>query len=82
MPYIYKNAIIMRAFEFQSEIKNNQILIPSWMQKELLSTEAKNIRVIVLMDDSDNKDSLLFKKTAKDQFLEGYSESDAIYDNY
>lgn len=72
----------MRAFEFQSEIKNNQILIPSWMQKELLSTEAKNIRVIVLMDDSDNKDSLLFKKTAKDQFLEGYSESDAIYDNY
>lgn len=71
----------MRALEFQSEVKNNQILIPSWMQKELKSTKTKNVRVIVLMDDSDVNDSLLYKQTATDRFLQGYSESDAIYDN-
>jgi hypothetical protein len=41
-----------------------------------------DIRVIVLFDDSENSDDLLFQDEITNQFLQGYAESDAIYDNY
>jgi len=71
----------MRALEFKSKIKNNQILIPTKIQSEL-NTNDKDVRVIVLVDDSDIYDDLIFQQTTQNQFLKGYADSDSIYDNY
>ena len=71
----------MRALEFKSKIKNNQILIPTKIQSEL-KTNDKDVRVIVLVDDSDIYDDLIFQQTTQSQFLKGYADSDSIYDNY
>jgi len=70
----------MKALEFKSRIKNNQILIPVRVQSELKTN--MDIRVIVLFDDSENSDDFLFQDEITNQFLQGYAESDAIYDNY
>ena len=72
----------MRALEFKSKIKNNQILIPAKIQSELKIKQNKDIRVIVLIDDLDIYDDLIFQQTTKKQFLKGYSDLDSIYDNY
>ena len=72
----------MRALEFKSKIKDNQILIPTKIQSELNSNQDKDVRVIVLMDDSDLYDNLTFQQSTKNQFLKGYADSDSIYDNY
>jgi hypothetical protein len=72
----------MRALEFKSKIKDNQILIPSKIQSELNSNQDKYVRVIVLMDDPDIYDDLIFKQSTKDQFFKGYADTDSIYDNY
>ena len=72
----------MRALEFKSKIKNNQILIPSRMRSEFIAKQDKEVRVIVLVDDSDTYDDFIFQETTQSQFLKGYSESDSVYDNY
>ena len=71
----------MRALAFKSKIKNNQILIPARIQSELKDKQDKNVKVIVLIEDKDTFDDLNFQKTTQKQFLEGYSDSDVIYDN-
>jgi hypothetical protein len=71
----------MKALEFKSKIKNNKILIPVKIQSELKNND-KDVRVIVLVDDSDIYDDLIFQQTAQSQFLKGYADSDSIYDNY
>lgn len=71
----------MKAIEFKSKIKNNQIAIPLNIQSELISKQDKNVRVILLIDDSDNIENKIFQKAAQNRFLQGYSESDSIYDN-
>jgi len=71
----------MRAIEFKSRIKNNQITIPAKHQSELKSKDNKDVRVIVLIEDSERADDYLFKREAQSQFLQGYSDSDSIYDN-
>ena len=71
----------MRALEFKSKIKNNQILIPTGMQSELNTNQGKDVRVIVLIDDSELYDDLIFKQSTQSQFLKGYADSDSIYDN-
>jgi hypothetical protein len=72
----------MIAIEFKSKIKNNQILIPVRIQSELKTKQDKNVRVIVLFDDSETSDDLIFPQASQSQFLKGYSASDSIYDNY
>jgi hypothetical protein len=72
----------MRALEFKSKIKNNQIMIPTGIQSELKSNQDKDIRVIVLIDDSELYDDLIFQQSTKGQFLTGYADSDSIYDKY
>jgi hypothetical protein len=72
----------MRALEFKSKIKNNQISIPARIQSKLKNKKDKNVRVIVLIDDSDTYDDLILQQTTQSQFLSGYSDSDAIYDDY
>lgn len=72
----------MRAIEFKTKIKNDQIQIPVGVQSEFRSNKDKDIRVIVLLDEIDRRDDLFFQDTATAKFLEGYAESDSIYDNY
>jgi hypothetical protein len=71
----------LRAIEFKSRIKNNQIQIPARIQSELRANKSKDIRVIVFIDDSEIYDNLIFQDSASEKFLKGYSESDSIYDN-
>ncbi|HSO86362.1 MAG TPA: hypothetical protein VLQ91_07420 [Draconibacterium sp.] len=72
----------MRALEFKSKIKNNRILIPAKIQTELKVKQDKDVRVIVLVDDSDIYDDLIFQEATQSQFLKGYADNDSIYDNY
>jgi hypothetical protein len=72
----------MKAVEFKSKIKNNQISIPLKIQSELKSNKDQNVRVIVLVEDVDMKDDVIFQKSAQNHFLNGYAESDSVYDNY
>ena len=71
----------MKAVEFKSKIKNNRIQIPIGMQSQLRTTGDTEIRVIVFIDDSEIDNDLIFKQSAKSEFLKGYSDSDSIYDN-
>jgi hypothetical protein len=71
----------MRALEFKSKIKNNQILIPTRIQSKLNTKLDKDVRVIVLIDDSEIYDDLIFQNSTQSQFLKGYADSDSIYDN-
>ena len=72
----------MRALEFESKIRNNQILIPSRIQSELKAKQDKNVRVIVLIDETDTYDDMIFQQETQKQFFAGYSDSDSIYDDY
>ena len=72
----------MRALEFKSKIKNNHILIPTKIQSELKFNKDKDVRIIVLVDDADMDDDLIFQKNTQSQFLKGYADSYSIYDNY
>ena len=72
----------MRALEFKSKIKDNQILIPAKVRSKLRFKQDKNVRVIVLVDDSDVYDDLVFQHAAQSEFLKGYAETDSIYDTY
>jgi bifunctional DNA-binding transcriptional regulator/antitoxin component of YhaV-PrlF toxin-antitoxin module len=72
----------MKAIEFKSKIRNNQIIIPSKVQSEFGIVKEKNVRVIILIDDSEKNDEFQFCKASEKHFLEGYAESDSIYDNY
>jgi hypothetical protein len=71
----------MKAIEFKSKIKNNQIQIPKNAQSELTNKD-KDVRVIVLIDDTEIYDNIVFQESARDQFLKGYADSDSVYDNY
>ena len=71
----------MRALEFKSKIKNNQILIPSKIQSELKNKQDKVVRVIVLIEDLEIYDDVIFQKSTQSQFLKGYADSDSVYDN-
>lgn len=72
----------MRALEFKTKIRNNQIQIPIGIQSELITNMDQDIRVIVLIDESINYDELVFQEAATTEFLNGYAESDSVYDNY
>ena len=72
----------MKALEFKTKIKNNRIQIPLCIQSELKAIQERNVRVIVLIDDSENTDDLIVTQEAAAHFLQGFAESDSIYDNY
>ena len=72
----------MRTIEFKSKINNNQILIPAKIQSAFKSHKNNDVRVIVLFDDSEKSEDVIFRQTAQNSFLKGYFESDSIYDNY
>ena len=70
----------MKALEFKARMKNNTIRVPDNLTGEL--SGEKNFRVIVLLEELENKEEDEFIALAQEQFLNGYSESDSIYDNY
>ena len=72
----------MRAIEFKTKIKNNLIQIPTGIQSELKTNKDKDIRVIVLIDDTEIYDDIIFQQSTSSQFLKGYADSDSIYDNH
>jgi hypothetical protein len=68
----------MKALEFLGQIDaNNAIEVPPEVAAQLQRGQA--IRVIVLMPDT--TDDMDWSRLTMDQFLSGYSEGDAIYDN-
>ncbi len=72
----------MKALEFEAELKDNQIHIPSDMQFELAHSKDKFVRVILLIEESEDfHGDRVFRQSAKDQFLKGYAESDSVYDD-
>lgn len=72
----------MKALEFISDIKHNQILIPENIQGQLPDVEHKKARVIVLIEEPDIDDEVLFKQATQQNFLAGYADADSIYDNH
>jgi hypothetical protein len=72
----------MKALEFKTKIKNNRIQIPLRIQSELKTNQDRDVRMIVLIDDSEKNDDMIFKQAAAAHFLQGFAESDSIYDNY
>lgn len=72
----------MKAIEFKTKIKDNQIPIPPGLQSELEQNPDVDFRVIVFIDDADKNSDSLIKRATAEHFLNGYSDSDAIYDNY
>jgi glycosyltransferase involved in cell wall biosynthesis len=72
----------MKTIEFKTKIKNNQIPIPPCLQSVLEQNPDVDFRVIVFIDDSDAKSEHLIKQATAEHFLNGYSDSDSIYDNY
>ncbi len=67
---------MMKAYEYYGEIlPDGHLSIPEDL-KEKLKTDSK-IRVMLLLDE----DEKVWNKLAMSQFLKGYSEKDAIYDN-
>jgi hypothetical protein len=70
----------MKAIEFKSKIRGNQITIPCRIQSELCDTCDKSVRVVIFVEDSEVYDEKAFRSLAKGQFLKGYADSDSIYD--
>ena len=72
----------MKALEFKTKIINNRIQIPTRIQSELKTNQDKDVRVIVLIDDSEIINDLVVQQAAASHFLKGYADTDSIYDNY
>lgn len=72
----------MKAVEFKTKLKNNRIEIPKKLYKQVTSAKNRDVRVIVLMEDSHQKVKDDFAILAREQFLKGYAKSDSVYDNY
>jgi hypothetical protein len=51
-------------------------------QLKSLYGRKQQYRVILLIEEKDIREENLFKMMAEEQFFDGYSESDSIYDNY
>lgn len=68
----------MKALEFSTKIADNNIEIPENILHQL-DNSGKQVRVILLIEESDDKD---WKDVSAQQFLNGYNDSDSIYDNY
>jgi uncharacterized protein involved in tellurium resistance len=71
----------MKAVEFEAELVNNTINIPENFQLELSLSKDKHVRVIVLIDDVEKSEEADFKAMLHNQFLKGYDEADAVYDD-
>jgi len=72
----------MKAVEFTTKLRDNKIQIPKKLHKQVTTSKNKDVRVIVLMDEQNQKEKDDFQNLSKEQFLKGYAKTDSIYDNY
>jgi hypothetical protein len=70
----------MKAIEFRSKIRENQILIPHKIQPKLITKHGRSVRMIIFMNDSEVYDDQAYRQITQKQFLNGYADSDSIYD--
>ncbi len=73
---------MIKALEFSSRVIDNQIQIPVKIESEIKLNNNKNVRVIVLIEEPLIEEDDSFKFLAQEQFFNGYSSSDSIYDKY
>ena len=66
----------MRAIEFKSKIRKNQILIPRRNRSDLFVGSDTPVRVIIFVEEPEEK---AYRQMTKNQFLKGYADSDSIY---
>jgi hypothetical protein len=67
----------MKALEFETTLStDSKLTVPENLALQIPKEEA--VRVIVLLPESDGDAD--WQRLAAEQFLAGYSESDAIYD--
>jgi hypothetical protein len=71
----------MKAVEFETELSDNTINIPENFRLELSLSKDKHVRVIVLIDDHEKNEETAFKNMASAQFLNGYDDTDSVYDS-
>lgn len=72
----------MKAVEFRTKLKNNRIQIPKKLYKQVTTSKNKDVRVIVLMEELNQKEKYDFRELTKAQFLKGNAKTDSVYDNY
>ena len=70
----------MKAVEFETKIIKDTIELPK--DVSLLLNEGREIKVIILFDEKEKLEENDFKTLTREQFLDGYSDSDSVYDNY
>jgi hypothetical protein len=70
----------MKAIEFKSKIRENRIIIPRRLLPELISGYDKSVRVVVFWEDTEVYEDEAYRMTTKKQFLDGYADSDSVYD--
>ena len=67
----------MQAIEFSTKIESNrQIKVPHAFATML--KDHQQVRIIILVEDDDES---TWQNGVAEQFLQGYAEEDAIYDN-
>ena len=71
----------MKAVEFETELSDNTIKIPENFRLELSLSKDKHVRVIVLIDDFEKNEETAFKNMVSAQFLNGYDDTDSVYDS-
>jgi len=71
----------MKAVEFETELLDDTITIPESFRLALSLSKDKHVRVIVLIDEFEKSEEAEFKNMASTQFLNGYDETDSVYDN-
>ena len=70
----------MKAYEFPSEVTPEEKLeLPEAVMKRLPANQV--VRVIILMrEPTEEEDQEIWARLTAEQFLSGYSEADAVYD--
>jgi hypothetical protein len=71
----------MRAYEFPTKITSEgNLQLPDALQRQLPNDQ--EIRVIILVPEStDTAEDANWERLTAEQFLAGYDETDAVYDN-
>jgi len=68
----------MKALEFETRLHSSDAIEIPELYQDQLSVD-QNVRVIVLIDDNEDKDSG-WRDTVTKQFFAGYTDADAEYD--
>jgi hypothetical protein len=67
----------MKAIEFKTDISKDDIVIPKRLHSRLAHLKGRKVRVMLLFEEDDEQ---LLREVEAAQFLSGYADSDAIYD--